>query len=160
MRLLTIALLALSTLLAGCAGPQGGGVSGDSPLTSETQFFSVQRVLPLAVSTKPGDQLYGWAVWGVDIVEILADGQPVAGRPSYRLLDDPGIYPITVQSGTYIYIIDLDDLFFGKWSKLDYSLVEYSIPEDATSLEVRYRLIPYDGTPSERVYTVKAVRAW
>ncbi|WP_420345620.1 hypothetical protein [Pelagibius sp.] len=160
MRLLTIAFLALSMLLAGCAGPQGGGVSGDSLLTSETQFFSFQRVLPLPVSTKPGDQLYGWAVWGVDIVEILADGQPVAGKPSYMLLDDPGIYPITVQSGSYIYTIDLDDLFFGKRSPLGYSLVEYSISEDATSLEIRYRLIPYDGTPSERVYTVKAVRAW
>lgn len=149
MRLLTIAVLALSTLLAGCAGPQDGGASDDSLSTSETQFYSFQRVLPLPVSTKPGDTLYVSEIWGIQILEIVADGFPVVGIPYPALLDDPNIGPVTVQSGTFIYTISLDHLIFGKWSKLYYSLVEYSIPEDVKSLKIIYRLVPHESPPDE-----------
>lgn len=100
MRLLTLAAVALAVFLAACADTQRGRTSGNDLSTSETQFYSSQRLLPLPVSTKPGDTLYVSEMWGLEIVEILADGRPVVGKPSYIDFDDPNIGPVTVQSGT------------------------------------------------------------
>jgi hypothetical protein len=159
LKLPTLAAVALAALLTACSDTQGGGESGDNLSTSETQFYSFQRLLPLPVSTKPGDALYVSQMWGLEIVEILADGRPVVGKPSYIMIDDPHIGPVTVQSGTYIYNIHLGQLLFGKLEKpFDYSLVEYSIPDNAEVLEIKYRLVPYDGDPAPRVCTLTARR--
>jgi hypothetical protein len=159
MRLLTLAAVALTVFLAACADTQSGGASGDDLSTSETQFYSFQRLLPLPISTQPGATLYVSEMWGLEIVEILADGRPVVGKPSYIDFDDPNIGPVTVQSGTYIYNIRLGRMLFGKLEKpFDFSLVEYSIPDNAEVLQIKYRLVPYDSDPDPRIYTVTARR--
>jgi hypothetical protein len=159
LRFLTLAAVALAAMLTACTATPGGGPSGDDLSTSETQFYSFQRTLPLPVSTTPGDTLYTSEMWGIDIVEILADGRPVAGNPSYIMFDDPNTGPIAVHSGAYLYNINLNHMLFGKLSKpFDYSLVEYSIPKATEVLVIRYRLVPYDGDPDPRVYTLTARR--
>lgn len=163
MKLLTIAFLTLSTLLTACQGTQDDHTSGYRLSTSETHFYSFRPFLPLPVATSPGDTLYVSEIWGIQILEILADGFPVVGEPYYGLLDDPNIGPVTVQSGTFIYTIFFGQLLFGKWSKDSYSLVEYSLPEDVKSLEIIYRLVPYesspeDSTPDPHIYILKANR--
>lgn len=50
-------------------------------------------------------------------------------------------------------------MLFGKLEKpFDFSLVEYSIPDNAEVLQIKYRLVPYDSEPSPRVYTLTARR--
>jgi len=159
LKLFTVTAIALTALLTACAAPQGGNATSDDLSTSETLFYFSHSMLPLPVSVNPGDQLYVSEIWGIEIVEILVDGQPVSGKPSYVLLDDPNIRPITVQSGTYIYNVGLSHMLFGKFSQpLDYDLVEYRIPNDAKELEIRYRLVPYDSDPDPHIYTLKARR--
>jgi hypothetical protein len=146
-------------MLTACAGPQVGASRGDDLSTSETQFYSFQRNLALPVSTAPGDTLYISDTWGIDVVEILADGRSVAGKPSYIMFDDPNIGPVTVRSGTFVYSINLSHMLFGKLSKpFSYDLVEYKIPENTKVLVIRYRLVPYDSNPDPRVYTLTARR--
>lgn len=146
-------------MLTACTGAQNDTSAGDDLFTSETQFYSFQRLLPLPVSTTPGDTLYTSEIWGIDMVEILADGRAITGKTSFILLDDLNIGPLTVQSGTFIYSVNLSQMLFGKFSSpLSYELVEYEIPEDAKILEIRYRLVPHDSDPAPRVYTMKAHR--
>ena len=160
MKLFVITTFALAVLLTACSDTQESGATGDDLFTSQTEFYSFQPLVPLPVSTKPGDTLYVNATWGLEIVEILADGIAVAGERSYALFDDPGIGPVTVQSGTYIYNIHRGQMFFGKLSKpFDYTLFEYSLPEDVAELVIRYRLVPHDSNPEPRVYTMTARRA-
>lgn len=163
MKLPTLAAVVLLAFLTACQSTQDGHASGYDLSTSETQFYSSQRLLPLPVATKPGETLHVSEIWGIQILEILADGFPVVGETYYGLLDDPNIGPVTVQSDAFIYTIYFDQLLFGKWSKYSYSLVEYSIPEDVKSLEIIYRLVPYqdppeDSKPDPHIYILKARR--
>lgn len=158
LRIPTLAAVALAALLAACADASRGGAQNDDISTSEMTFAFSYSDLPLPVSTAPGDTLHIDPIWGIELVEILADGRPVAGKPSYVMLDDLNIRPITVQSRTYVYMVNLSRMLFGELSPLGYDLVEYEIPDDAASLVIRYRLTRYDSVPDQRVYTVKASR--
>ncbi|MEQ9606842.1 MAG: hypothetical protein RLN99_04165 [Kiloniellaceae bacterium] len=102
--------------------------------------------------------LYRSPMLGIDIVEVLADGSPVAGEPALVFFLGIDTTTVTVQSGTYIYNIDADRMLFWKQGKL-FDLIEYSIPEDATALEISYRLTPYDSEADPRIYTLTARRA-
>jgi len=159
LRVPTLAAVALAALLTACAAPQRSDAPGDDLSTSETELHTFQRIVPLPVSTTPGDTLYADPIWGIEIVEIFADGRPVAGKPSYRLLDDPNTRPVTVHSSTYIYNLVLSQMLFGKLMPLDYDLVEYDIPDDAAPLVIRYRLVRYNSVPDQRVYTLEASRS-
>lgn len=159
LRVPTLATVALAALLTACAASPRGDARDDDLSTSETELHTFQRIVPLPVSTTPGDTLYADPIWGIEIVEIFADGRPVAGKPSYVLLDDPNTRPVTVHSSTYIYNLVLSQMLFGKLMPLDYDLVEYDIPDDAASLVIRYRLVRYNSVPDQRVYTLKASRS-
>jgi hypothetical protein len=157
MRSLTLAAVALTSLLTACSGTQNGAPSGDDLSTSESRFYPFQRSLPLPVATKPGDVLYRSPMLSIDIVNVLADGKPVAAEPSLVLFVGIDTTTVTVQSGTYIYNIDADRMLFWKQGEL-LDLIEFSIPEDASVLEIRYRLLPYDSDPNPRVYSLTARR--
>ncbi len=131
--------------------------SGDDLSTSETQFYSFQRLLPLPVSTAPGDTIYRNPMLAIDVLEVLADGRPVAAVPSLVLFVGIDTSAVTVHSGIYIYTIHLDRLLFLK--QPNQWFVEYSIPEATEVLVIRYRLVRYDGDPEPRVYTLTARRA-
>jgi hypothetical protein len=155
-----IAAVALIVLLGACAGPQAGPSPGDDLSTSETQFYSFQRALPLPVFTSPGDTLYRNPMLATDVLEVLADGRPVSAKPASILFAGMDVTPVTVQSGTYIYTFDLDRTLFWKGSKQwDRAFVEYAIPENAEVLKIIYRLVPYKSDPEPRIYTLTARRA-
>ncbi|WP_193367034.1 hypothetical protein [Pelagibius marinus] len=160
MRFLTITVIALIALLTACASAQEGGSPGDDLSTAETLLGYQDTILPLPVLTEPGDVLYVDPIWAIEVVEILADGRLVAGKPSYVLLDYLNVEPVTAQGGTFIYKVRSDSLLFGQFTPdgLGYSLVEYSVPEDAKVLEIRYRLVPHESDPEPRIYTLTARR--
>ncbi len=159
MKLLTITAFALAALLTACTVTGGGGPSVDDFSTSETEFYSFQQFLPLPVATKAGDTLFRNPMLGIDVVEILADGGPVAAEPSFVLFVGIDTTTVTVQSGTYIYDIHPNQMLFWKLPKQsDPTLVEYSIPENTEVLEIRYRLVTDDSDPDPRVYTLTARR--
>lgn len=157
MRRLTLAAAALAASLTACAGIQNDAPSSDDLSTSEFRFYPFQRSLPLPVATKPGDVLYRSPMLSIDVVNVLADGKPVAAEPSLVLFVGIDTTTITVQSGTYVYNIDADRMLFCKQGKL-FDLIEFSIPESTEELVIRYRLVPYDGEPDSRVYTLTARR--
>lgn len=161
MKFLATTLLALSTLLAGCTATAEGTSPSDSPISApETIFGHRDRILPLPVSTEPGDQLYVNPMWGIEVVEILVDGQPAFRRPSYKDFDDLNTKPITVHGSSFVYKVRLDFMIFGRFSPdgLGWSFIEYLIPEDAKTLEIAYRLIRSDNVEDKRIYTLKASR--
>jgi hypothetical protein len=158
LRFLTLAAVTLAAFLTACSDPQDSDLQGDDLSTSETRFYSFQHILPLPVATKPGDVLYSSPMLGIDVVNVLADGKPVAAEPSLVLFVGIDTTTVTVQSATFVYNIDADRMLFWKNGKL-FDLIEYSIPEDATVLEIRYRRVLYEGDPHPRIYTLTARRA-
>ncbi|HIP78610.1 MAG TPA: hypothetical protein EYH07_09150 [Kiloniellaceae bacterium] len=161
MRFLAIALLALSTLLAGCAGSKtDAALEPSDAFTSEAEFLAGIPVVPLVIKTRPGSVLYQERMWAIKVVEVLADGEPVVGEPAFVLFLAINSRPRTVRSDHFVYDVDITRMFFGDLSPDgEYSLVEYKVPEDVEVLEIKYHFVHHDNTPDERVHILKAYRA-
>ncbi|WP_299621673.1 hypothetical protein [Pelagibius sp.] len=161
MRVLTIAFLALSTLLAGCAGSETDATLEPSDaFTSEAEFLAGNPVVPLVIKTRPGSVLYQERMWAIKVVEVLADGEPVAGKPALVLFLAVNSRPWTVRSNHFVYDVDITRMLFGDLSPDGgYSLIEYKVPEDVEVLEIKYRFVHHDNTPDERMHILKAYRA-
>jgi len=158
MKILVASSLILALALSACAGskmdpsPENGG-----PFISEKIFYSTKALLPLVIKTRPGSRIYQNPMVGIQIIDILADGEPVVARPSLTLFPYINVWPRTVRSDHYIYEVSPEFLIFIGVSP-DGDLIQYSIPDDVRSLEIKYRFGYYEGVLDQRVHILKAFR--
>ena len=130
--------------------------AGDITLHSETRL---QPWLPLMVKVEPGTRLYANSMLAIDVVEVEADGRPVAARPSMVLFVGIDTSTRVIAGDYYVYETGLADMLFWRTSLTgEPNLIEYLIPAEAEKVEITYRLIDGDGHPRPQTYRLMASR--
>lgn len=113
------------------------------------------------VNVEAGREIYQGAMFGIDIVEVLADGENVAGSETLRTIISLNPTKHVVEGNHFIYKVAYDRMIFvrltadGAFS----GLVEYSVPDDVETLQITYRLVEFGGSPGSQIYRLKAFRA-
>lgn len=130
--------------------------AGDITLHSETHLVPC---LPLMVKVEPGTRLYANSMLAIDVVEVEADGRPVAAQPSMVLFAGIDTSTRVIAGDYYVYVTGLSDMLFWRTSSTgEPELIEYQIPADAEKVEITYRLIDGDGHPQPQTYRLTASR--
>ena len=167
--LATVRLLCFSLLMA-VAACTGDDAPSDSPATSnavpstagDITLHSETRLqpwLPLMVKVEPGTRLYANSMLAIDVVEVEADGRPVAAQPSMVLFAGIDSSTRVIAGDYYVYETGLSDMLFWRTSSTgEPNLIEYPIPADAEKVEITYRLIDADGHRLPQTYRLTSSR--
>lgn len=126
---------------------------------SESSFSSDDPSLPFVIDVKLGGNLYQDAKWSLKILDVVADGKHVVGKPSFEFFDDINVDSKKIDGGFFVYKIRFDNMIFGDLSADgEYTLIEYPVESDVRELEIKYQFMYSGGDLDSRVYTLKAFR--
>ena len=135
-------------------------MENENVFASESSFSSDDPFLPFVINIQAGSELYEDSKWALKILDVLSDGKSIVGKPSFEFFDDVNVDSRRVGSEYYVYKVKFDSMIFGDLSSDgEYSLIVYSIPVDASELEINYQFVSSDGKKGPQVYKLKAFRA-
>lgn len=110
-------------------------------------------VIPVAV--EPEARAKGYfrdPMWGIRIESVICDGTPVVAKRSYAILYEADFRIFVPSTDTLVYRLPFYEFLTATkfdTNKVEYELVEYTMPPDIGEIVVCYRVVYPDGSASK-----------